>query len=87
MRKSRRVAGLLELVLLTVLYVVAGKLGLLVAFVHASATAVWAPTAIALAALVLRGLRLWPAVLLGAFLVNVTTEGSVATSIGIATGN
>jgi diguanylate cyclase (GGDEF)-like protein len=87
MRRSRSVAGLLELVLLTALYVVAGKLGLLVAFVHASATAVWAPTGIALAALVLRGLGLWPAVLLGAFVVNVTTEGSVATSIGIATGN
>src|SRR5262249_57876449 len=30
---------------------------------------------------------LWPAVLLGAFVVNVTTAGSVATSVGIAAGN
>jgi diguanylate cyclase (GGDEF)-like protein len=85
--RSRSLTRLFELVLLTIVYVVAGKLGLRLAFVHASATAVWAPTGIALAALVLRGLGLWPAVLVGAFLVNVTTAGSVATSIGIAAGN
>jgi PAS domain S-box-containing protein len=33
------------------------------------------------------GLRVWPAVLLGAFLVNVTTIGSVPASLGIAVGN
>jgi diguanylate cyclase (GGDEF)-like protein len=87
MRRSRIAARLPELALLTVVYVVAGKLGLRLAFVHASATAVWPPTGIALATLVLRGLGLWPAVLLGAFLVNVTTAGSVATSLGIAAGN
>jgi PAS domain S-box-containing protein len=41
----------------------------------------------ALAAALLFGLRVWPAILVGAFLVNVTTAGSVATSIGIAIGN
>jgi len=34
-----------------------------------------------------RGYRVWPSILLGAFLVNVTTAGSVGTSIGIAVGN
>jgi PAS domain S-box-containing protein len=72
---------------LTVLYVAAGKLGLRLAFIHASATAVWPPSGIALAALLLFGARVWPAVALGAFLVNVTTAGSVATSLGIAAGN
>jgi PAS domain S-box-containing protein len=72
---------------LTVAYVLAGKLGLLFASVHASATAVWPPTGIALAALLLLGARMWPAVAAGAFLVNVTTAGSVATSVGIALGN
>jgi diguanylate cyclase (GGDEF)-like protein len=87
MRRFRPGRYLPELAVLTVVYVVAGKLGLRLAFVHASATAVWAPTGIALAALVLRGQRFWPAVLLGAFAVNVTTAGSVATSLGIAVGN
>jgi len=68
-------------------YFVAGKLGLTLAFVHASATAVWPPTGIALAAALLLGYRVWPALFLGAFLVNVTTEGSVWTSLGIASGN
>ncbi|PYM38092.1 MAG: two-component hybrid sensor and regulator, partial [Candidatus Rokuibacteriota bacterium] len=68
-------------------YVVAGKLGLALAFVHASASPVWPPTGIALAATLLLGYRVWPALFLGAFLVNVTTAGSVWTSLGIAGGN
>ncbi len=74
-------------VLLTLAYFVAGKLGLMLAFVHTSATAVWPPTGIALAAFLILGYRIWPAIFLGAFLVNITTEGTVATTLGIATGN
>jgi diguanylate cyclase (GGDEF)-like protein len=55
--------------------------------VNPSATAVWPPTGISLAALLVLGYDVWPGVFLGAFLVNVTTAGSIATSIGIATGN
>ena len=69
------------------LYVVAGKLGLSLAYVHASASPVWPPTGIALAALLTLGYRVWPAIFAGAFVVNVTTMGSVATSLGIASGN
>jgi signal transduction histidine kinase/CheY-like chemotaxis protein len=72
---------------LTTLYILGGKLGLLFDFVHASATAVWPPTGIALAAFLLFGPRVWSAVAVGAFLVNVTTAGSVATSLGVAAGN
>src|ERR1043166_9394206 len=91
-RRGTRVwAGILgrvaALAMLAVTYSIAGKLGLRLAFVHASATAVWPPTGIALAALLVRGYRVWPSILLGAFLVNVTTAGSVGTSIGIALGN
>ena len=77
----------LRLAALAVVYIAAGKLGLLFASVHASATAVWPPTGIALAALLLLGRGAWPAVAVGAFVVNVTTAGSVATSLGIALGN
>jgi PAS domain S-box-containing protein len=76
-----------KLVALAGAYFVAGKLGLSLAFVHASATAVWPPTGIALAALLLYGNHMWPAIFLGAFLVNVTTAGSIASSLGIAAGN
>lgn len=73
--------------LLALVYILAGKLGLQLAFVHPNATAVWPPTGIALGALLVWGYRLWPGLFLGAYVVNVSTAGSVATSIGIATGN
>src|SRR5256885_14617830 len=60
---------------LTGVYFLAGKFGLSLAFVHASASAVWPPTGIALAATLLLGFRVWPALFLGAVLVNVTTAG------------
>src|SRR5204863_2857459 len=39
------------------------------------------------AALIIFGRRLWPAVFIGAFLANLTTDGSAATSLAIAGGN
>jgi PAS domain S-box-containing protein len=69
------------------LYLICGKLGLMLAVVHPSATAVWAPTGIALAAFLRLGYGVWPAIFIAAFLVNATTAGSIATSIGIAIGN
>ena len=73
--------------ILAAVYFVAGKLGLQLAYVHASATAVWPCTGIAIAALLVYGFRVWPGILIGAFLVNLTTAGNVGTSIGIAAGN
>jgi integral membrane sensor domain MASE1 len=78
---------LTHLALLMGVYVVAGKLGLLLAVVHASATLLWPPTGIALAAFLRMGYGVWPAIFAGAFLVNLTTAGTVATSLGIAVGN
>jgi diguanylate cyclase (GGDEF)-like protein len=87
MTKSRSVDLLVSFSVLAAVYFVAGKLGLRLAFAHPSATAVWPPTGIALAAFLILGYRVWPAVFLGAFLVNVTTAGSLATSVGIGVGN
>jgi integral membrane sensor domain MASE1 len=78
---------LLMVISLAGVYFVAGKLGLMLAFVNPSASPVWPPTGIALAALLLMGYRVWPGIFLGAFLVNVTTAGTIATSSGIAIGN
>lgn len=68
-------------------YFCAAKLGLSLAFVHSNATAVWPPTGIALAAVLLWGNRMWPGIFAGAFFANLTTAGTVATSAGIALGN
>lgn len=74
--------------LVVVVYFAAGKFGLSnFAVIHPSAAAVWLPTGIALAALLLGGMRLAPAVFLGAFLVNATTNGSAASAFGVAVGN
>lgn len=81
---ARRLAGLAAL---TVVYVATAKLGLRFAVVNPSATAVWAPTGIALAAILIAGNRVWPAIFVGAFLANVTTAGTVLTSLGVAAGN
>ena len=80
----RRLASLL---LLAAVYFVTAKLGFLLAIVHASATAVWPPTGIALAGLLLLGYGAWPGVAIGAFVANITTSGSVATCLGVAAGN
>jgi diguanylate cyclase (GGDEF)-like protein len=72
---------------LAVVYFSTAKLGLRFAYVNPSATALWAPMGITLAAFLIFGLRAWPGAFLGAFFANLTTAGSVLTSIGIATGN
>ena len=68
-------------------YILVAKLSLRLATVHPSASPVWPPTGLAIAALLALGLRFWPAIFLGAFVVNLTTAGSVLTSAGVATGN
>ena len=78
---------LTSLLVLAAVYFVTAKLGFLLAIVHASATAVWPPTGIALAGLLLLGYGAWPAVAIGAFVANITTSGSVATCLGVAAGN
>ena len=72
---------------LAAIYFCAGKLGLSLAYVHASASAVWPPTGIAFAALLLWGYRLWPGIFLGAFLVNITTPSQVDGAWSIAIGS
>lgn len=73
--------------ILAAMYFVAARYGLRLAYIHPSATPVWPPTGIALAALLVLGYRVWPGILIGAFLANIMTAGTAATSLGIAIGN
>ena len=75
------------LVALLVVYTAAGKLGLHWAVVNPSASPIWAPTGIALAAFILYGGQVWPAIFVGAFFYNYSTAGSLVTSLGVALGN
>src|SRR6266849_2198707 len=79
----RRVALLFAL---ADLYYFAATLGLRFAYINSSVTTIWPPAGIALAAFVLLGYRVWPAILGAAFLANLTTTGAVLPSIAIATG-
>jgi integral membrane sensor domain MASE1 len=77
----------LKLVALAAVYYGAARLGLSLASMNASISAVWPPTGIALAALVFWGYRMWPAVLVGAFLANSWTGVPAYSVAGIAIGN
>ncbi len=73
---------------LAAVYFGTAKIGLELAAETASVTAIWPPTGIALAALVLWGRRLWPGVAAGAFLANLTTGGlPIYAVLGITLGN
>ncbi|SIO21580.1 Signal transduction histidine kinase [Bradyrhizobium erythrophlei] len=75
------------LVAIGVIYFALAKGGLALASIHPSATPIWPPTGVALAAVLLWGYRTWPAIFTAAAIANATTAGSVATAIAIATGN
>jgi PAS domain S-box-containing protein len=68
-------------------YVGSAKLGIALSVAHGVVTPVWAPTGIALAALVLLGRRFWPAVAIGALLANATSGASLLAAAGISVGN
>src|SRR5438132_1443431 len=83
----RSVPPLGDVLIVAAVYFAAAKLGLSLACYHPSATPVWPPTGIALASMLLLGYRAGPGIFLGAFLANLTTYGTVWTSLSIATGN
>jgi PAS domain S-box-containing protein len=68
-------------------YVAAAEIGFRAAFVAEQVTTVWAPTGIAIASLLIWGSRLWPAIWLGAFVVNAGTSAPMWTAFVLATGN
>ncbi len=72
---------------MAIAYVIAAYLGFRLAFVAEQVTTVWAPTGIAIAALLLWGQALWPAIWVGAFVANAGTAAPVWTAATVATGN
>jgi signal transduction histidine kinase len=73
--------------LLAVAYFAAAKASLAFAIPPGYATAVWPPSGIALAAVLLFGWRVWPGVWLGAAAVNATVEVNWIAAAIFATGN
>jgi PAS domain S-box-containing protein len=75
------------LVLLTALCFAGGKIGLLVPIVQQRVTLLWPPTGIALAAVLLCGAWVWPAITLGSLLVSFSTGTPPVAATVIAVGN
>jgi diguanylate cyclase (GGDEF)-like protein/PAS domain S-box-containing protein len=72
---------------MTAVYFGSAKLGLSLAFSHPSVSAISPLTGLALAAVVLGGYRMLPAVALGAFLANITSSAPLGAVIAITVGN
>ena len=70
-----------------IVYFGAARLGLSLSFTTQQVTAVWPPSGIAVAALLLFGYRAWPGVFGGALLINAISDEPLATAAGIAAGN
>ncbi|MGD3106155.1 MASE1 domain-containing protein [Streptomyces sp. YGL11-2] len=77
----------LQLGVVAALYYASGKLGLLQQLVRGQVSPLWPPTGIALAGLLLMGLRAWPGIALGAFLVNISLGPSIPAVLAITSGN
>jgi signal transduction histidine kinase/integral membrane sensor domain MASE1 len=73
-RSSRACRTLQRIALVAIAYAVSGKLGLLLAVPPGYATAVWPASGVALAAVLLWGLRVTPGVAIGSFVVNSMTS-------------
>ncbi|HUO62051.1 MAG TPA: MASE1 domain-containing protein [Candidatus Bathyarchaeia archaeon] len=72
---------------LVIAYFFAALIGVYVDTFEGFATPVWAPPGIALAALLIYGFRLWPAVSIGSFVAYLVTGGTVLEASGITIGN
>ena len=77
----------LELAIVFTSYFVAGQVGFAAPFTTGNVSPVWPPAGIALAALLLVGYRVWPAIAAGAFLVNFLSPISLVGAIALAAGN
>jgi len=70
-----------------IVYFLLAKAGLEFASINPSASPIWPSTGFAIAAVLLLGYRVVPAVFAGAVLANATTAGTIATSVAIGLGN
>jgi integral membrane sensor domain MASE1 len=77
----------LRLAAFVAVYYVSARIGLQQQLVRGQVTPFWPPTGIALVALLLWGLRMWPGIALGAFLVNISLGPSLLPVLAIAAGN
>ena len=75
------------LVSLAIAYVLTGKIGLAVGFVHPASSALFPPAGIALGAFLVLGYRVWPVILLAATMLYGSVLGAVPAAAILAAAN
>jgi len=80
-------AYVFELLGIGIAYFVLAKIGLALASINSSTSAIWPATGFALASVLVWGYRAGPAVLVASFAANVTNVGSIYAATAIALGN
>lgn len=80
-------AGAIEILAVFAVYMLAGEAGLLTPFTSGNVSPFWPAAGVALAGVLLFGYRIWPAVALGAFIVNFFTGVPHIAAAGMALGN
>ncbi len=78
---------LLKIISLAVIYHLAARLGLKMAYVQPNTSPVWPPTGISIAVLLLFGTNLWPGVSLGVMLGSLVTGAPFNLALGMMIGN
>jgi signal transduction histidine kinase/CheY-like chemotaxis protein len=76
-----------QAMVLAVVYALLARVGLGIHAVNSFATLVWPASGVALAAILVRGPRFWPAITVGAFVANLWTGAPVPVAVAIAAGN
>lgn len=76
-----------KIILFAIIYHLAARLGLSLAYVQANASPVWPPTGISIAVLLIFGLNLWPGVSLGVLLGSILTGAPFLLAFGMSVGN
>lgn len=77
----------MRILFLAAVYFAAARFGLGMAAAGQQVTIIWLPSGISVAAIVLFGYRIWPGILLGAFLTALSVPMPVITALSVATGN
>ncbi len=72
---------------IAILYILSARLGLFFATTDGHITLIWPPSGIALAGLIIFGIRLWPGILIGAYIADIIATDNVITSIGMSIGS
>ncbi|HTK60313.1 MAG TPA: MASE1 domain-containing protein [Candidatus Baltobacteraceae bacterium] len=85
--KKKPYGYIIAFLLVFAAYVLTGKIGLSFEAVGGFASLVWPPTGIAIAVMLLYGKKYWPAVALGALVVNLTAGAPLGSAMGMAAGN